>query len=104
LKFPENWEAQRLDASEGAERCILETILKARRAEGAISTLEYLSKGVFENWHYDAAELGRKWREGINNVAGVWNELDNRQRFAMLQQVGSVLRTALVSDLESRVR
>jgi hypothetical protein len=62
LKFPENWEAQRLEASEGAERCILETVLKARRAEGAISILEYVSKVVFENWHYDAAELGRKWR------------------------------------------
>jgi hypothetical protein len=103
-KFPENWEAERLEASKGAERFILETVLKARRAEGAISTLEYFSKDVFENWHYDAAELAKKWREGINNVAAAWNELDKRQRFSTLQQAGSVLRTALVNDLESRVR
>lgn len=103
-KIPQDWDVDRLEESAGAERFIFEAVLKARSADGAISALEYLSTGSLEDWQNNAADLAKKWRKGINDVAAAWNELDNRQRFATLQQVGSVLRTSLVNDLESRVR
>jgi hypothetical protein len=72
---------------------------------GAISALEYLSAtDVLEDWQNEAASVAGKWRKGINDVAAAWSELDRKQRFATLQQVGSVLRTSLANDLEGRVR
>jgi hypothetical protein len=103
-KIPEDWDVDRLEESEGAEKLIFQAVLKARSADGAISALEYLSTGALEDWQNKAADLAKGWRKGINDVAAAWNELDNRQRFATFQQVGSVLRTSLATDLESRVR
>jgi len=100
-RFSEDWDA---DRPEESEKTIFQDVLKARGADGAISALEYLSTGALEDWQNKAADLAKKWRTGINDLAGAWNELDNRQRFATLQQVGSVLRTSLVNDLESRAR
>ena len=103
-KFPEDWHVDRPEESGGAERPILQAVLKARGADGAISALEYVSTGALEDWQGKAAGLAKAWRTGIDDVAKAWHELDNKQRFATLQQVGSVLRTSLVNDLESRAR
>jgi hypothetical protein len=103
-KFPEDWDVDRPEESAGAERSVFQAVLKARNAEGAISALEYVSTGALEDWQDKAADLAKKWRKGINDVAEAWRDLDKKQRFATLQQVGSVLRTSLVNDLESRVR
>jgi hypothetical protein len=65
--------------------------------------LDYFSEGKFENWQEEASDLGKKWKEGIKKVAAAWNELNEKERFATLQQVGSKLRTSLVTDLESRL-
>jgi hypothetical protein len=94
----------RSGASEGDQKLIFQEVLKARRAEGAISVSDYLSTGAFEDWQNQAASLAKEWRKGINGVAASWKELDRRQRFATLQQAGSVLRTSLTNDLDSRVR
>lgn len=103
-KFPEEWEADRAGVSEGDQKLIFRKVLQARSAEGAIGVLDYLSAGTFQNWQDQAASLAEKWRKGISDVAAIWKELDRKQRFATLQQVGSVLRTSLVIDLDSRLR
>jgi hypothetical protein len=103
-RFPEDWDADRSGASEGDQKLIFQKVLKARGAEGAISVLDYLSTGAFEDWQNQAASLAKEWRKGINDVAASWKELDRRERFATLQQAGSVLRTSLTNDLDSRVR
>jgi hypothetical protein len=103
-RFPEDWDAEISEESEGAKNLIFRDVLAARNANEAISVLDYLSASAFEDWQEKAAGFARKWRKGINDIAAAWNELDRWQRFATLQQVGSVLRTSLANDLESRVR
>jgi hypothetical protein len=107
-RFPQDWSADRSEDYEGAHRNIFhKDVLTARWADpavnGAISAYDYFSAGAFEDWQDKAADFGKKWREGIDRIAAGWNELDERQRFATLQQVGSILRTCLVNDLESRL-
>jgi len=102
-RFPEEWSAARSEESEGNQSLIFRKILAARSADEAMSVLNYFSEGKFDNWQEKASALGKKWRKGINDIAAAWNELDEGQRFATLQQVGSKLRTSLVNDLESRL-
>ncbi len=47
---------------------------------------------------------GSLWRKDIKKLAAQWSELDERERFAVIQQIGSVLRTILANDVESRMR
>lgn len=103
-KVPENWSVDRPKETGGSEQEIFREVLKARNADEAIIAMEYISSGSLEDWQNKAAGHATNWRNGIKDVAAAWNELDDRQRFATLQQVGSVLRTSLVNDLESRVR
>jgi hypothetical protein len=79
-------------------------VLEAKQAKGALDTLAYVSSGMIDDWQQAAPAHAAQWRTGVNAVAAAWNELDNGQRFATLQQVGSILRTSLVNDLESRAR
>lgn len=101
-KFPEDWQCDRPDEAEEAERKVFQALLRANGAEGAIAAIEYLSNRAPEDWQSKGAQLAKEWRKGINDVAKAWNRLDSGQRFATLQQVGSILRTSLVIDLESR--
>jgi hypothetical protein len=103
-RLPEDWEANRSEESEGDQQRIFRTVLTTKGASEAIGALDYLSTGAFDDWQNKAADLAKEWRQGINSVAAHWSKLDSQQRFATLQQVGSVLRTSLVNDLESRVR
>ena len=102
--FPEDWDADRSRTSEGNQRSTFRDVLEGKGAIGAVSTLDYLSTGVFEDWDDRAPALAKEWRNGVNQVAAAWKELDMQQRFATLQQAGSVLRTSLTNDLESRLR
>jgi len=101
-RTPEQWSATRFEEPEGDRHHIFRKVLEARGSD-ATSVLDYFWEGKFENWPKEANDLGKKWRAGIKDVAAAWNELDERQRFASLQQVGSKLRTSLVTDLESRL-
>jgi hypothetical protein len=103
-KVPQDWSVDRSEASEGEQKVIFRALLTARNAGEAITVFDYFSNGVFKDWEEKAVDLGKKWKKGIAGVAAAWGELDERQRFATLQQVGSILRTALVNDLESRLR
>jgi len=75
-----------------------------RDASEAISVLDCLSNSSLEDWSHEAIGLGRKRRGTIKQFGAVWSELTERGRFAILQQVGSKLRSSLVNDLESRER
>jgi hypothetical protein len=103
-RLPVDWDADRSGASEGDQMSVFRDVLKGRGAVGAISVLDYLSTGVLGDWQNRAAGLAKEWRTGMNQVAAGWKELDKKQRFATLQQAGSVLRTSLANDLESRIR
>jgi hypothetical protein len=103
LRVPEEWSAVRSEEHQGGQKLIFRTVLEARNSNEAISVLDYFSEGKFDNWQEMASDLGKKWKVGIRDVATAWNELDEGQRFASLQQVASKLRTSLVTDLESRL-
>ncbi len=102
--LPENWEVERSKEIETNQYHILRTTLAHRNAGDALSVLDYFSAGVFEDWPARATELAKLWRQGIKSVAINWSALSKAERFALLQQIGSILRTCLVNDLESRVR
>ena len=97
----EEWSVARFEEPEGDRHHIFRTVLESWSYD-AISVFDYFGEGKFENWPEEASDLGKKWRTGIQGIAAAWNKLDEKQRFASLQQVGSKLRTSLVTDLESR--
>jgi hypothetical protein len=104
------WRAIR-SGGEGQQNPILREVLTNRsteKANEAIKVLDYFEAGAetgaFEDWGVKGSKLGQNWRKGIEEVAAVWNKLDEGQRFATLQQVGAILRASLTTDLESRVR
>lgn len=67
--------------------------------------MEHLDTAAPQNWPGgDLEEIARAWRTDVVNLATGWAEIDSRERFAVLQQVSSVLRTGLTYDVESRLR
>lgn len=113
-RLPEEWRAERSNARQGGPESIFRALLEKRRGEeaiqGLIDVLDYFRRDEFEesgapkDWLTQAIEMGKKWRAGVNAVATSWNMLNEEQRFATLQQFGSILRTTLTADLESRLR
>jgi hypothetical protein len=103
-KFPQNWSADRSSEAEGDQKRIFREILTASGADDAIQVFNHFTTGSFEDWPKKALQLGEEWRKGIKRVIVCWKDLDSTQRFATLQQVGSILRTSLVNDLESRLQ
>jgi len=61
-------------------------------------------KKRFRDWPEGIEDVGQRWREDIKNLASRWTELDEVDRFTVVQQVASVLRTNLANDVESRLR
>lgn len=102
-KIPQEWHIDRSNTGEGNQSGIFMKVLTARSTDPAVKVLDYFQTGNFKEWRDKAPDLGKKWREGIQVVAASWQELDEIQRFATLQQVGSILRTSLCNDLESRL-
>jgi len=103
-KIPKEWHADRSEESEGDADIVFREVLKARKAAEAIKILDYFSARAFDDWENRAIDLGKEWRKAIKGLGAGWSALSEPQRFAVLQQVGSKLRTSLVNDLESRRR
>ncbi|MCC6617100.1 MAG: hypothetical protein IT320_26745 [Anaerolineae bacterium] len=103
----EDWDTDPSAGSDGEQRDTFRALLAAKQTTGsvgeALAVLDYFGRGNFEDWQSTAAERGKQWRAGIGELATNWGDLDRQQRFATLQQVGSILRTSLTIDLESRV-
>jgi hypothetical protein len=111
-EFPEDWDVERSGVGSD-QKSVLREVLKELSAIGGISetgadkaikVLEYISNGNFEDWQNRAVALAKDWSGGMEQVVDAWKDLDKKQRYATLQQAGSILRTALTTDLESRVR
>ena len=104
-RLPDDWQADRTAAAEVKQQSAFENVLRTYAVgAAAIDVLSYFSKGVFGDWHVRAAGLGDHRRIAIREVASRWAELDPTERFAALQQAGSVLRACLTIDLESRLQ
>jgi hypothetical protein len=65
----------------------------------------FLDQRAVDGWPPDdIVERARKWRADIQRIPPLWSGLEPEVRFAIVQQVSSVLRTALSADVESRLR
>jgi hypothetical protein len=103
-RVPGEWRAERFGELEGdAEPMLLSASLE-RNAEEAVCTLNYFKRGGFEDWRDKGGIVGQEWRKALKELGSAWTELNERQRFAVLQQAGSKLRASLANDLESRDR
>ena len=71
---------------------------------GAIAVLDYFALTKFDDWQDAAPNYAQAWRTGLNRIAAAWGDLDPHERHASLQQAGSILRSSLSIDLESRLR
>jgi hypothetical protein len=95
-----DWEAERISEP----RKTFEAILERRGLTRARALIVHLAKKP-KNWPSDEVEeLAHDWREDVVSLATDWAELNRSERFAVLQQVSSVLRTGLANDVESRLR
>jgi len=103
-EFPEDWSVDRAGVSESDPTIVFKEVLKQTSQLRASGVLEYFSEGAFDDWQNQASRLASDWRTGIRQIAAAWTGLNNAQRFAVLQQTGSILRTSLATDLESRLR
>ena len=101
--IPEQWRAIRSEKPQGGHKLIFRTLLKTRNHDDTLLVLDYFAQGKFKTWRKKAIDLGEKWKAGVRDITEAWNELDEGQRFTALQQVGSILRTTLTIDLESRL-
>jgi hypothetical protein len=58
-----------------------------------------------ERWPDGVETISTEWRNAIKALGVHWDEMtDNLERFATIQQIGSILRTVVVNDVESRLR
>jgi hypothetical protein len=107
VRIDANWSARRFDESgEGYRGEVMKLLGKLRsdKARRARLAYEQMPSIEIETWEQAAPVLAAAWRAGLNEVAERWSQLGETQRFAVLQQAGSVLRTFLANDLESRER
>jgi hypothetical protein len=96
-----DWEADR--SSEDPEQLFRE-VLQRESLTGALDTLGKLKTLDISKWPQEARALGKTWRKDIPKLATHWRSLSPPERFAVLQQVGSTLRTSMTNDVESRLR
>lgn len=97
----ENWKAERtLEA-----KTVFDEVVRRRHLTAAQRMIGYLDNAKPEDWpSAKLEEMVEGWRNDVAELAKAWAELGNTERFAVLQQVSSVLRTGLAKDVESRLR
>ncbi len=92
----------KVDRSSEDQKELFRNVLQ-NSMDAPMSVFTYFEKGDFDDWQKKAVDHGKTWKDGIKKVAAGWTGLTPVQRFAMLQQVGSILRTSLTNDMESRL-
>ena len=99
-----NWEADRIPEPERT----FEGLLRRRELTAAQALIGHLrDRATIQEWPGDEPglqEMARRWRDDVAELAKGWKETNSGERFAVLQQVCSVLRTGLTNDVESRLR
>jgi hypothetical protein len=102
FRFDTDWRTDRIESVEISNK-IFRELLISKSANQAIEVLDYFSKDNYEQWREKGSLLGKMWKDEMKKIAKEWGALDEHQRFAVLQQVGSKLRSSLSNDLESRM-
>ena len=75
------------------------------RLVGTQELVKLLAEAKVSEWPpSNLVQLASGWREDVAVLADRWGELDEEERFAVLQQAASMLRTGLTNDVESRLR
>lgn len=98
----EDWSAE---GGNGPEvRRLFKDLLEQKRLTNARAFVEQIEGTSPEDWPGRLEVLASRWSNDVPKLAEGWTELHVRQRFAVLQQVSSVLRTGLTGDVESRLR
>src|SRR5262249_1342382 len=96
------WRSERHAEPEAEFKHLTET----KHLAGVTEALEGLKNQdrALSVWSRDGTPLAHRWHTGVHQLAADWSHLAPSQRFAVLQQVGSMLRTAMTLDVESRLR
>lgn len=105
--FPQDWEVERTHASQGSEEAQLRALLArlgTSEAKAVLRGLDCLEDGVLTKWETEAGPLAKHWRAAIAQLGARWGDLSDQERFVTIQQAGSILRTSLCCDVESRLR
>jgi hypothetical protein len=97
----DDWHCKRYD---GQHREIFEKVLGRLDLKDAAKVRKELLASDLRKWPEGIEESGKLWRKDIQTLGNRWNDLDESERFAVIQQIGSVLRTNLANDVESRLR
>jgi hypothetical protein len=96
-----DWKAERTSDP----RTTFEHVLERSDLRAAQALTEHLGRVKPEGWPTEDLEaMAGEWRKDVEKLAEGWAEIDSTERFAVLQQVCSVLRTGLTKDVESRLR
>ena len=98
------WQAERIDKPKDVFRAVVGEGRLNLAAAQALS--ERLEKVKVSEWPTsDLEKLAYAWdtRE-VGELVDQWAELEEGERFAVLQQTASMLRTGLANDVESRLR
>jgi hypothetical protein len=86
-------------------RKVFEAVLKREELDNARAFMKDLDEASPQDWpSADLEDTAHAWHEDVGSLAAGWAEIDGGERFAVLQQVSSVLRTGLTYDVESRLR
>ena len=95
------WRTERTDET----KTRFENLLERKHLSPALELAKYLKDAKTEDWpRADLEEMAAAWRSDVGKLAIGWAEIDGNDRFAVLQQVSSTLRTGLANDVESRLR
>jgi hypothetical protein len=97
----DDWQSQRVYDD---QRSKFEGILRRMNLEDALEVRKKLSNADVTSWPSLTTDDCKRWRTAVKALGDRWSELDEREKFVVLQQVGSVLRTNLAHDVESRLR
>lgn len=95
-----DWEAERTPEPEETFKAVLEL----KKLPDALGFIQYADQATPTDWHgRKLVRLAHEWRTDVVSLKDGWDELDPGKRFAVLQQVSSMLRTSLTYDVESRL-
>jgi len=97
----EDWECRR---SNDDPKSRFNNVVDRMKLTGAATVMATLPETAPESWPEGIGKLGKLWHSDIQKLGVRWKELGEADRFAVVQQVGSVLRTNLANDVESRLR
>lgn len=99
-----DWQARRIDKPKDVFRAVIGV---GRLNLAAAQTLsECLESVKVSEWPPSELEkIAHDWdTKDVGALANQWDELEDGERFAVLQQTASMLRTGLANDVESRLR